>query len=162
MVIFPALWKYAGMAKQPPQAGIGARIDAMLRRIKPPQLSERAWLIEAGVNTSFFTDLRTKGSVPSIDKVERLARVAGLSLAEFVSGDDPGGAVSAAQLQHAIADAFPLPPLPTDRQAAYLADIVLELLGLPPTAPTSPASAAIAGKAGRAKAAPARASTKRI
>lgn len=160
MVIFYVLWKYAGMAKQPPKPGIGARLDAMLKRIKPDDLSERGWLLAAQVNTSFFTDLRNKGTIPSIDKVERLARVAGLSLAEFVSGDPASVPISAAQLQRAIEESFPLPPLPTDRQAAFLANVVLELLGLPPTAQTNQASAAIAEAAGRAKAAPAPGSTK--
>lgn len=133
MVILYALWNYAGMAKRPAKPGIGARLDAMLTRVKPNHLTERGWLIAAQVNTSFFTDLRNKGTVPSIDKVERLARVAGLSLAEFAAGKSPDQAISVSQLAQAIQDAFPLPPLPTDRQAAYLADVVLDVLGLPPT-----------------------------
>lgn len=160
MVIFYVLWNQARMARKPPPPGIGARIDAMLKRIKPDDLSERGWLLAAQVNTSFFTDLRNKGTIPSIDKVERLAKVAGLSLAEFVAGDE-AARVSAQQLHHAILEVFPLPPLPPDRQAAYLADVVLELLGLPPTAQTSLATDEIAAGAGIARAAPAPASTKR-
>lgn len=130
MVIFYVLWNYAGMAKKP-ATGIASRLDAMLGRIKPDDMSERGWLLAAQVNTSFFTDLR-KGTVPSIDKVERLARAAGLSLAEFVSDGERVG-VSASHLHKAIQEALPLPPFPPERQAAYLADIVLDILGLPTT-----------------------------
>lgn len=141
MVILYALWNYAGMAKQSAKPGISARLDAMLSRVKPDELTERGWLLAAKVNTSFFTDLRNKGTAPSIDKVERLARIAGLSLAEFVAGKKPDEAISASQLEQAILDSFPLPPLPFDRQAAYLADVVLDVLGLPPAEQTNLASA---------------------
>jgi len=131
MVIFYVLWKYAGMAKKPPSSGIGARLDAMLSRVKPDHLSERGWLLEANVNTSFFTDLRNKGTVPSIDKVERLARVAGLSLAEFVSEQTHARSFSGESLRKAFSDALPLPAGSKERQSQYLADVVLDILGLP-------------------------------
>lgn len=161
MVILYALWNYAGMAKQPAKPGISARLDAMLSRVKPVDLTERGWLLAAKVNTSFFTDLRNKGTAPSIDKVERLARVAGLSLAEFVAGKKPDEAISASQLEQAILDSFPLPPLPFDRQAAYLADVVLDVLGLPPVESPIPANDETGAQAGSAKASPPRGSTKR-
>lgn len=158
MVILYALWNYAAMGKQAAMSGIGSRLDALLSRAKPADLSERQWCLKAGVSTSFFTDVR-KGTVPSIDKVERMANAAGQSLAEFVSGGPQKG-VNAARLQKAILDAFPLPPLPFDQQAGYLADVVLDILGLPPTQTTSQPNDETPLGAGSATTAPLHGSTR--
>lgn len=80
-----AVWEIPHMAKKDIQPGVSGRLDALLRSAKPPELSERAWLIQSKVNTSFFTDLRA-GKEPGIDKIERLARRAGMSLAELLEG----------------------------------------------------------------------------
>lgn len=159
MVIFFALWNHAAMGKQAAMSGIGSRLDALLTRAKPADLSERQWCLKAGVSTSFFTDVR-KGAVPSIDKVERMANAVGQSLAEFVSGGPQKG-VNGARLQKAILDAFPLPPLPFDQQAGYLADVVLDILGLPPTQTTSPTNDAMPLAADNAEGAPLLGSTRR-
>lgn len=77
------MWNDAAMAKLP-VTGTAARLDDIFRSIHPDGLSERQWCIRANVSTSFFTDIR-KGSVPSLDKVERVAGVAGFSLAKLLA-----------------------------------------------------------------------------
>lgn len=159
MVILYVLWNYATMGKQAATSGIGSRLGALLAGAKPADLSERQWCLKAGVSTSFFTDIR-KGTVPSIDKVERMANAAGQSLAEFVTGASPER-VSEQELRRAILDAFPLPSVPPEQQASYLADIVLKILALPPSRHPSQAVVANDAKADSAKGAPPRGSTKR-
>lgn len=80
-----SMWEMSQMAKKQAPPGISARLDELLMRAQPEDLSERQWCLQAQVSTSFFTDLR-KGVEPGIDRVERLARRAGLKLSELVEG----------------------------------------------------------------------------
>lgn len=159
MVIFYVLWNQARMARKPAPPGISTRLDGMLRRVQPEGLSVRKWCEASQVSTSFFTDLRN-GTEPGIDKIERLVNRAGLSLAQFIA-DDAAPAISEDELRQAIRDAFPLPPKPFDQQAEYLADIVLDILALPPSRRPSHPSGSPGAKDGSAKGAPPRGPTKR-
>jgi hypothetical protein len=53
-----------------------------LYSIQPEGMKVRRWLLEANVNTSFFTDLK-KGTNPGVYYVERLVNVAGFDLSAF-------------------------------------------------------------------------------
>jgi|GEM_PF-3157913 len=53
-----------------------------LEAVKPDDLSINAWLKQAGVGSSFFTNLR-KGSEPGIYKIERLIEITGVKLSTF-------------------------------------------------------------------------------
>ena len=69
-----------------------ANIVALLEAVRPRDaagkpVSDRRWCLDAGVNTGFWRDLR-KGTMPRIDTVEALARIAGLSLSQLLAGDD--------------------------------------------------------------------------
>lgn len=75
------------MAKGDTPPGISARLEGLLLRAMPPDLSERQFCIQSKVSTSFFTDLR-KGVEPGIDKVERLANRAGIRLSRLVADAD--------------------------------------------------------------------------
>jgi hypothetical protein len=103
-----------------------------LRRIQPSDLNDRQWCIAGKVSTSFFTDVRN-GTIPSIDKVERMVNVAGMTLTDFVSDGELRRGFSVDQLRSAFQDALPLPVGSLERQASFLADVVLDILGLPPS-----------------------------
>ncbi|HSI18157.1 MAG TPA: hypothetical protein VK980_10340 [Sphingomonas sp.] len=69
-----------------------ANIVALLEAVRPRDaagkpVSDRRWCLDAGVNTGFWRDLR-KGTMPRVDTVEALARIAGLSLSQLLAGDD--------------------------------------------------------------------------
>ncbi len=76
------------MAKGDVPPGISAKIDNLLEQARPADLSERQFCLQSKVSTSFFTDLRN-GREPGIDKIERLANRAGLTLAQLVDGIVP-------------------------------------------------------------------------
>ena len=57
--------------------------------IKPSGWTEAEWLRRAGVNSSFFTGLKSKGTSPQLDKVERLVEAAGKTMAEFYGAPAP-------------------------------------------------------------------------
>ena len=89
-----------------------ANIVALLEVVRPHDaagkpLSDRRWCLDAGVNTGFWRDLR-KGTMPRIDTVEALARIAGLSLSALLAGDQapaPADTLpSAAALAQMLAD----------------------------------------------------------
>lgn len=77
-----------------------------------------------------------RGSIPQSDTLHAIAEYAGITIRELLGGEPAhtnDGSLSAGQLQQAILDAFPLPPVPPEQQAAYLADTVLKILALPPS-----------------------------
>lgn len=75
----------APMAKGDIEPGISAQLNTLLERVKPDDLTPRQWCLQSNVSTSFFTDLR-KGTEPGIDKVERLANRAGITLTQLIEG----------------------------------------------------------------------------
>jgi len=82
------------MTKIKPPPGISARLVEILERLRPwddargKPLADSAWCEMAKVSPGFWRDLR-KGSVPSIDNVERFARSVGLRLSELIEGGEP-------------------------------------------------------------------------
>lgn len=114
-------------------------IAERLTRLRPPELTERQWCVQAGVSPSFFSNLRgtpTKPpSDPSVDGLRAVLDVIGMTPAEFFSlepGANVIGVPSVRALEQAIADALPGMPLRTDRRAQYLAEAVSRVLALPP------------------------------
>lgn len=79
------------MAKRTSQPGISAQLVELLHRVRPideetgKPISENKWCIQAGVNGGYFRDLRN-GVEPGLDKIERLARRAGVTLTELLEG----------------------------------------------------------------------------
>lgn len=90
-----ALWEISHMAKVKLTPGVSAHLIDLLENVRPEHperpgkpISDNRWCEDAGVSTGFWRDLR-KGAVPSIDNVERMARVAGLRLSELIEGVEP-------------------------------------------------------------------------
>jgi len=71
------------MAKTSSSAWDAMALYRRLIAIKPSNWTEAEWLRRAGVNSSFFTGLKSKGASPQLDKVERLVEAAGKTMAEF-------------------------------------------------------------------------------
>lgn len=57
-----------------------------LLAVKPPELTKNQWLVNAGVNRNFFSDLRKRGRART-DIVDKLLDAAGVSRAAFESGE---------------------------------------------------------------------------
>ena len=110
---------------------------ARLMALKPDDLSERAWLRNAGVNSSFFSNLRNKGAEPTIGNLRAVLEAIGLTIPEFFVSEAQGRlfpAPSEQELTEAIRRVLPGLPATTpssDRRAEYLAATVLDVLGLP-------------------------------
>lgn len=103
-----------------------------------------------------------KGSVPQGDRLQKLADLGGMTIHELlgapaVDQDD----INEQELRRAILDAFPLPPVPPEQQASYLADTVLKILALPPSRHPNQGVVANDAKGDSAKGAPPRRPTKR-
>lgn len=101
--------------------------------------SEAQWCKAAGVSASFFSNLRgtpTKGpSDPSVGKLRAMLEAAGVTLSEFFAEEARGKVAllpTKPTLEQVIAAALPGRPRQEDRLPEYLAEIVLELLQLPP------------------------------
>jgi transcriptional regulator with XRE-family HTH domain len=114
------------------------RIARRLLQLNPFD-SEAKWCKAAGVSMSFFSNLRgtpTKGpSDPSVGKLRAMLEAAGVTLAEFFAEESQGRVTllpTKPTLEQVIAAALPGRPRQEDRLPEYLAEIVLELLSLPP------------------------------
>lgn len=59
-----------------------------LMAIKPEGWSPNQWLVESGVNRSFFTDLKKRGNA-NWSTIEKLVEAAGMTLAQFQALDAP-------------------------------------------------------------------------
>jgi len=100
---------------------------------RPTGMSNNEWAQKAGVNTSFFVNVR-KGSEPSIGNLRKVLEAVDVSLPEFFADEADGRLVrkpSAQELTAALGQALPEIPKRADRRAAFLADAVLHVLGLP-------------------------------
>lgn len=107
--------------------------DRLMLIDRPAGLSNNEWAAKAGVNTSFFTNLRN-GSEPSVGNLRAVLEVVGLSLPEFFASEAAGRLIFAPderQLIGAIRDALPGLPKRHDRRAEYLADVVQAVLRIP-------------------------------
>lgn len=62
-------------------AGNPALYDKLMA-LKPAHLTENGWTVQAGVNRSFFQDLK-RGKTPRTDTLERVVGAIGLSMAQF-------------------------------------------------------------------------------
>lgn len=58
--------------------------DALMQ-ILPDGMTEASWARAAKVNSSLFQDMKTKGSRPRVDTLEKLLESAGVSMPEFYS-----------------------------------------------------------------------------
>jgi hypothetical protein len=109
---------------------------ARLMKLKPDDLSERQWAIKAGVSSSFFTNLRDKGSEPSIGNLRDVLKAIGMTIPEFFAAEAEGRLVKALSEQELVAAfASVLPGLPKEegRHAEYLAATLSDVLELPPS-----------------------------
>ncbi len=75
-------WDISHMPKAPKNPADNRALLTLIEVGKPADLSVAQWLKAARVSSSFITDLRN-GVEPSIYKIERLARAAGMRLSEF-------------------------------------------------------------------------------
>lgn len=118
---------------------IARRLAAM-----PHPDSERQWTIDAGVSSSFFSNLRgtpTKAPAdPSVALLRQMLKVRGVTLPEFFA-DEAGSKLLPIALQRGLERAFEqalsaLPEREEDRPR-YLATVVQGLLALPSTRPAT-------------------------
>lgn len=93
---------------------------------RPGNLSNNEWAKKAGVNTSFFTNLKN-GSEPSVGNLRTVLGAVGVSLPEFFAEEAMGRLIfspSMEELIQAIADALPGLPRTPGKRARYLAEVV--------------------------------------
>lgn len=126
--------------------------------------SERQWTIQAGVSSSFFSNLRKSPSDPTINNLRLILRKAGSSLPEFFLEEAEGRVVRAPSrqaLDEALRDALDRLPPRREQRVEYLAATLERLLGLPRTRPARRVSRRGSGAGDRAKGAPPRRATKK-
>lgn len=107
--------------------------ERLMRLPRPTDISNNTWAAEAGVNTSFFTNLRN-GSEPSIGNLRKVLEVVDVSLPEFFLSEADGRlipAVSKETLETALLEALPDAPRRLDKRARFLAEVVSQILQLP-------------------------------
>jgi transcriptional regulator with XRE-family HTH domain len=108
--------------------------DRLAELPRPENMSNNEWATRAGVNTSFFTNLR-KGSEPSVGNLRSVLAVIGVSLPEFFCEEAEGRLIlmpNEEALVQALQDSLPGLPRRPERRAEYLAEVVLRVLELPP------------------------------
>lgn len=105
--------------------------DRLMALPRDEGLSNNEWAKKAGVNTSFFTNLRN-GSDPSVNNLRSVLSVLNYSLPEFFLDESRGRVLnkpSQQQVESALAQALTTLPKRADRRASYLAEVVLQILG---------------------------------
>lgn len=115
--------------------------DRLMKIRRPEDLSNNEWAKRAGVNTSFFTNLK-KGSEPSVGNLRAILEVVGVTLPEFFLNEALSRLIPAPSpraLEQAILDALPGLPRRPERRAEYLAATVLRILRLPDSLQANPA-----------------------
>lgn len=139
----PPVWDIPAVAKNPEkkQAAEASARDAYRRLMalpRPAKLdSPRQWLITAGLSTSTLTNMQGGAkapSDPSINNLRMLLQAIGSSIPEMYLDEAEGRVVRAPskrELEQALLDAFDEMPRQAGPRAAYLAEVVLELLALP-------------------------------
>lgn len=132
---------------EPKRSGVALRAreiyEKLMKLPRPDALSNNEWAKRAGVNTSFFTNLRN-GSQPGVVNLEAVLRVVDISLPEFFLGNGVGQLTylpSVQDLEGAMRAALPGLPRSPDRRAEYLAEVVLSVLALRPDWNTIPSNA---------------------
>lgn len=107
--------------------------DRLMQLPRPSNMSNNEWTRQAGVNTSFFTNVRN-GSEPSIGNLRAVLEAVGVSLPEFFLPEAHGRLVKALnsqELKLALLDALPGLPRTPERRAEYIAEVVADVLALP-------------------------------
>lgn len=79
-------WKMAAMAKGENLRG-KSLYDALMR-IKPADLAETKWALQAGLNKGFFSNLKSSNGSPSSDNVRKLLAVIRRSESDLYAEDD--------------------------------------------------------------------------
>lgn len=122
---------------------LALEIARRLTKLKPELFSEAQWLAEAEVSPSFFSNMRgtpTKPpSVPSVENLSKVLKVANVTLSEFFLPDARGKvalAPTVQELEQALRYALmSLPKKPSDRPA-FLLEALQGVLGLPAGRPS--------------------------
>lgn len=162
------LWDIPGMAARAgKKKDAERRAQAMYGRLmalKPDDLSERQWLIQAGVSSSFFTNLKA-GSEPSVGNLRLVLEAIGLTLPEFFAAEAKGrlAEVPSEQALASLIDRL-LPRLPSvepDKRSEFLASTLLGVFGLPATMRASAANDYSPAEAGHEATAPSPAPTRK-
>lgn len=169
----PALWDISHMAVRPGKKSESeARARAIYQRLmqidRPEGMSNNDWAKRAGVNTSFFTQLKGNDnkppSEPSIGNLRLVLESVGSSIPEFFV-DEARGRLVQAKSQQDVEQAFEdalreMPPKAADRPQ-YLAKVVGALLGLPASLPATSSLEGDSATGDQAAAAPPRRATKK-
>ena len=103
-----------------------------LMALRPADVSNNMWAKQAGVNTSFFTNLK-KGSEPSVGNMRAILKAVGLTLPEFFASEANGRLIprpTQEQLEAAIRAVMPGLPRNPDKRVKYLAGAVSAVLAL--------------------------------
>lgn len=129
--------------------------------------SNNDWTAEAGVSTSFFTNMQGRSkpaSEPSVGNLRLVLEAVGSTLPEFFADEAQGRLIARPtrqELEQAIADALPGLPKQADKRPGYLAEAVLNVLALPKSRPATAESGDRPAADDPATAAPPPASTRR-
>ena len=151
------------------KAAIERETQAIYRRLMKlrdelqPGLSGNDWTRQAGVSTSYFTNMQgvsKPASEPGVVRLREVLGVLGLSLSEFFLDEAQGRVVRAPDeqaLEQAFRDALAGVKLPAnpDARASFLASTVRQILGLPAPRPARKSKRQSAPGEPPAKAAPA-------
>lgn len=125
------------MAKSEASQRARAIYERLMILSRDVDLSNNEWAKKAGVNTSFFTNLKN-GSEPSVGNLRAVLNAIDVTLPEFFV-DEAFGRLSripsTEELNQAIADALPGLPKSQDKRARYLAEVVLAYLRTPELLP---------------------------
>jgi transcriptional regulator with XRE-family HTH domain len=100
---------------------------------RPDNLSNNVWAFRAGVNSSFFVNMR-KGSEPSVASLRKVLNVVGVSLSEFFADESEGRMIAAPDvefLSELLETLLANAPRRQDRRAAFLAEALSQALALP-------------------------------
>lgn len=164
-------WEISYMPADPgKKAEAETRARALYRRLmalaRPAALSSNnKWTEQAGVSTSFFTNMQggTKpASEPSIGNLRRVLEAAGTTIPEFFAEEAEGRLVPAPTrqaLETAIRNAWPSMPRDPGKRPGFLAEVVLRELALPSDRPSSRPDADASAEPADAAVPPPRAAT---
>ena len=107
--------------------------DRLMQLPRGDELSNNEWAKRAGVNTSFFTNVRN-GSEPSVGNLRAVLSVVDVTLPEFFADEARGRMIpcpTSEALASAIQAALPGLPKRPDKRARYLAEVVSAYLRIP-------------------------------
>lgn len=104
-------------AASAPAVSMTAHTYETLIALKPERLSEAEWTRRAGVSSSFFQDLKKKGTTPRADNLEKVLAAIGVTPAQFYAMDtnvltEVRAASGTADVTRGFRGEDPLPLLP--------------------------------------------------